>query len=87
MSVQAGRICSTYIYRDDDRPLYRRGNSVLLWINLLSIAVFLLTRLYYVWRNKRKQKAWTALTEEQQADYSKTTKLQGSRRMDFLFAY
>lgn len=87
MSVQAGRVYSSYIYRDDDKPLYRRGNTSLLWINLLSIAVFLLTKIYYMWRNKQKERAWNSLTEEQQVEYRKTTKLQGSRRLDFRFAH
>ncbi len=87
MSVQASSIGSAYIYREDDKPLYRRGNSTLLAVNLLSICIFLSTRLYYVWRNKQKMAAWNALTEEQQIEYRRTTKLQGSRRMDFVFAY
>lgn len=87
MSCQTGSIVSTYIYRDDDKPLYRRGNSVLLIFNLLSILVFVLTKLYYVLRNRQKAKVWNALTEEEQVHYRKTTKLQGSRRLDFQFAH
>ncbi|KAI8964175.1 allantoate permease [Daldinia sp. FL1419] len=87
MSVQAGNVYASYIYRDDDKPLYRRGNSTLLVINLVSILVFLLTKLYYVWRNKQKERVWNALSEEQQIEYRKTTKLQGSRRLDFKFAH
>ncbi|KAI0007180.1 allantoate permease [Xylariaceae sp. FL0662B] len=87
MSVQTGGVYSAYIYRDDDKPAYRRGNTALLFINLLAILVFLLTKLYYVWRNKQKERAWNALTEEQQAEYRRTTRLQGSRRLDFRFAH
>ncbi|KAI1082149.1 allantoate permease [Whalleya microplaca] len=87
MSVQTGGVYSAYIYRDDDKPTYRRGNTVLLFINLLSILVFLLTKLYYVWRNKQKEREWNTLTEEQQVEYRRTTRLQGSRRLDFRFAH
>ncbi|KAI1768467.1 allantoate permease [Hypoxylon sp. FL1150] len=87
MSVQAGNVYASYIYRDDDKPRYRRGNTTLLVINLVAILVFLLTKLYYVWRNKQKDRVWNALTEEQQNEYRKTTKLQGSRRLDFRFAH
>ena len=87
MSVQTGNICSSYIYREDDKPLYRRGNSTLLIINVTSILVFLFTKAYYVWRNKQKERIWNALTEEQQIQYIKTTKLQGSKRLDFRFAH
>ncbi|XDG05413.1 hypothetical protein ABKA04_005028 [Annulohypoxylon sp. FPYF3050] len=87
MSVQAGNVYASYIYRDDDKPVYRRGNTTLLAINLISILIFLLTKLYYVWRNKQKERVWNALTEEQQVEYRRTTKLQGSRRLDFRFAH
>ncbi|KAI1385801.1 allantoate permease [Hypoxylon trugodes] len=87
MSVQAGNVYASYIYREDDKPKYRRGNTTLLVINLISILVFLLTKLYYVWRNKQKERIWNALSEEQQVEYRKTTKLQGSRRLDFRFAH
>ena len=44
MSVQLGNIASSFIYRDDDKPVYRRGNMQLVAINLAAIAVFLLTK-------------------------------------------
>lgn len=87
MSVQSGSVYASYIYRDDDKPLYRRGNTTLLVINLVAILVFLLTKLYYVWRNKQKERVWNGLSEEQQVEYRKTTKIQGSRRLDFRFAH
>lgn len=87
MSVQSGAVFSAYVYRDDDKPLYRRGNSTLLIINLVSILVFLLTKLYYIYRNRQKERDWNALTEEEKVEYRKVTKMQGSRRMDFKFAH
>lgn len=87
MSVQAGNVYASYIYREDDKPVYRRGNTTLLFINLFSILIFLLTKIYYVWRNKQKESIWNALSEEEQVQYRKTTKIQGSRRLDFRFAH
>jgi hypothetical protein len=87
MSVQTGSIFSTWVYREDDKPLYRRGNSTLLAINLLSILVFIMARYYYVWRNKQKRKVWSLMTEGQKAEYRKTSKRLGSKSLDFMFAY
>lgn len=87
MSVQLGSICASYVYRDDDKPQYRRGNRDLVIVNFLAIALFLLTKAYYVWRNGQRDRAWDALTREQQLDYIRNTKLVGSRRLDFRFAH
>jgi hypothetical protein len=87
MSVQTGSIFSAYVYRDDDKPLYRRGNSTLLMVNLVSILVFLLTKAYYIYRNRQKERLWNTLTDEEKMEYRKVTKIQGSRRLDFRFAH
>jgi hypothetical protein len=87
MMVQLGNVCANFIYRADDAPYYHRGNGQLVAINIAAIVVFLLTKVYYIWRNKQKERVWNALTPEQQADYIKNTKLQGSRRLDFRFAH
>ncbi|KAF3024818.1 hypothetical protein E8E14_009808 [Neopestalotiopsis sp. 37M] len=87
MSVQTGSVFSAYVYRDDDKPLYRRGHSTLLLINVVSILVFLLTKLYYVCRNRQKEAQWNALSEHEKVEYRRVTKIQGSRRLDFRFAH
>ncbi|KAK3485250.1 major facilitator superfamily domain-containing protein [Neurospora hispaniola] len=87
MSVQLGNVVANFIYLDYDKPYYHDGNTKLVVINLLAIGVFLFTKAYYVWRNKQKDKVWNGLTEEQKAEYIKTTKVQGSRRLDFRFAH
>jgi hypothetical protein len=45
MSVQLGNVADSFIYRDDDKPYYRRGNKQLLAINIAAIVLFLLTKL------------------------------------------
>ncbi|ROV88883.1 hypothetical protein VSDG_08902 [Cytospora chrysosperma] len=87
MSVQAGSIVSSFIYRADDAPYYHRGNSTLIVINIVVIVVFLLTKVYYVWRNKQKDRVWSAMSVQERKDYITSTKLQGSRRLDFRFSH
>ncbi|KAM3068316.1 hypothetical protein ACMFMG_009456 [Clarireedia jacksonii] len=87
MAVQLGNICSNFIYRADDKPLYHRGNTQLLIINITSILIFILTKIYYVTRNRIRDRKWNAMTPEEQQDYKLNTKLVGSRRLDFRFAH
>jgi len=87
MAVQLGNIISTFIYRNDDKPLYHRGNTDLIIINILIILLFLFTKFYYVTRNKRRDRKWNSMTAEEQYDYKTNTKLSGSRRLDFRFAH
>ncbi|KAL7800280.1 major facilitator superfamily domain-containing protein [Trichoderma ceciliae] len=87
MCVQVGSIISAYIYVNNDAPLYHHGNFVLFIINLLAIVLFLLAKVYYVWRNKQRDKVWNAMGEEARKEYIANTKLQGSRRLDFRFAH
>ncbi len=87
MAVQAGNVVGNFIYLDDDKPLYKRGNSVLFAINLFGIALFLGTKFYYVWRNKKRERVWNAMTEEERTHYLATTDAVGSRKLDFRFAH
>lgn len=87
MAAQLGNICGNFIYRTDDGPLYHRGNTQLIIINIAAIAVFLLTKVYYVTRNKQRDKVWNAMTAEEQQAYKRNTKVTGSSRLDFRFAH
>ncbi|CAK7206364.1 hypothetical protein SEUCBS139899_009155 [Sporothrix eucalyptigena] len=87
IAVQLGGIISAYIYRADDAPYYHRGNKFLIVINFLAIGSFLLTKAYYIFRNKQREKQWNALSREEQLKYKRETRLQGSRRLDFRFAH
>jgi hypothetical protein len=62
--VQLGGIIAANIYRDHDKPLYHRGNRVLLGINFLSIFLFLFAKGYYVLKNKIRDRKWNAMTKE-----------------------
>jgi hypothetical protein len=69
----------------DDAPRYRRGNRQLLAICCMNIVLYILTKLYYVWRNKTRDAKWNAMTEEQRLEYIATTKDEGNKRLDFRF--
>jgi len=42
----------------------RRGNKFLLGINIMNIGIYLLTKAYYTWRNRKREEKWNALTKE-----------------------
>ncbi|UNI22155.1 hypothetical protein JDV02_008072 [Purpureocillium takamizusanense] len=85
MFVQAGGIISSNIYRNDDKPRYVRGNRQLLSILCMNFIVYLLVKVYYVWRNKARDRKWEAMTPEQKLEYLSTTTDQGNKRLDFRF--
>lgn len=87
MSVQVGDTAAFFIYREDDKPKYRRGNTNLLIINLVVILVFVATKIFYVYVNRRRDRIWKEMSEEERSRYVRDTKLQGSRRLDFRFAH
>lgn len=85
MCVQLSGIIAANMYRDDDSPLYRRGNRQLSIMCGTTIVLYILAKLYYTWRNKQKQKGWDALTPEEKRVYLDTTTDEGSQRKDFQF--
>lgn len=102
MSVQTSGIIASNIYREgtshliqsklkltsslDDRPRYLRGNLILLSLNLANIAFYSLTKIYYVLRNRHRDRKWNAMTQEERARYLATTRDEGNKRLDFRFA-
>ncbi|KAF3355087.1 hypothetical protein VDGD_07982 [Verticillium dahliae] len=87
MFVQGSGIISSNIYREDDAPLYKRGNRWLLTIACGNIALYLSVKAYYVWRNKQRDRRWSAMTEDERLDYLSTTTDEGNKRLDFRFAH
>ncbi|KAL2123454.1 hypothetical protein VTJ04DRAFT_3909 [Mycothermus thermophilus] len=87
ISVQLGGVAHSHIYRESDKPYYRRGNTVLLCVNVLSIFVFLATKAYYVARNRAKDERWRAMTDDERARYLRESPDKGCRRLDFRFAH
>ncbi|CAH0053637.1 unnamed protein product [Clonostachys solani] len=64
MMVQLARVIYSNIYREDDKPEYRRGNRVLVGINCMNICVYIIAKLFYMHLNKKRDKEWNAMTEE-----------------------
>jgi predicted MFS family arabinose efflux permease len=87
MFVQTGNIVGSNIYRDDDQPLYRRGNKILLAICSFNILIFYGVKLFYIWRNKVRDRQWNAMTKEQQDDYILNSTDEGMKRLDFRFTH
>ncbi|KAI0847772.1 MFS general substrate transporter [Daldinia vernicosa] len=87
MFVQSGNIIASNIYRDDDQPLYRRGNRILLGITVFNIALFYIVKAFYIWRNKLRDRKWNSMTQEEQENYILTTKDEGMQRLDFRFVH
>ncbi|KAI3392000.1 hypothetical protein diail_6353 [Diaporthe ilicicola] len=87
MTVQAGSIIASNIYRTDDAPYYRTGNKVLLGIIAWTAVLIVAIKFYYKWRNTKRDKVWSVMTSEQRDEYLRTTKDQGNKRLDFRFAH
>ena len=52
-----------------------------------NIAFCFFMKGYYMWRNKRRETKWNAMTREEKDHYLATTKEFGSKRLDFRFAH
>ncbi|KAB8279453.1 major facilitator superfamily domain-containing protein [Aspergillus minisclerotigenes] len=87
MCVQLSGIIASNVYQDWDAPRYVQGNRVLLALVCTNIAVYALTKIYYILRNRHRDRKWTGMTEEQRIDYIATTKDTGNKRLDFRFAH
>lgn len=85
MTVQIGNIGAYNIYRKDDKPLYHRGNQQLFIISVVMVPMMILVKVYYVWRNKQRDRVWNAMSIEEQEEYSKSTTDEGNKRLDFRF--
>jgi hypothetical protein len=85
MTVQMGNIIASNVYRTDDKPLYRRGNVVLIGIDVLAIVLFGVAKGYYVWKNGVRAAQWDAMGEEERARYLDSTRDEGNKRLDFRF--
>ncbi|TFK49343.1 allantoate permease [Heliocybe sulcata] len=86
MCVQLTAVIYSYIYQADDAPQCE-GNRTLIIICAINIGLLYPgTKLYYVWRNKSRDRKWNKMTKEEKVLYLQTTKDIGNRRLDFRFA-
>jgi hypothetical protein len=80
MTVQVSTIISQNIYREDDKPLYRRGNKVLICICAYNIVLFVATKIFYVSVNKKRDGIWSSMSREDKETYLQTTEDKGNKR-------
>lgn len=86
MAVQLQAIIYSNIYRKEDGPEYRNGNTVLLGISAANIVVYSLVKVYYVWRNRSRDRTWDAKSPDEKQAYLDNPPDKGSKRIDFRFA-
>ncbi|OJJ49947.1 hypothetical protein ASPZODRAFT_59291 [Penicilliopsis zonata CBS 506.65] len=87
MFVQGGGMIGSNVYQDSDAPRYVVGNRVLLIIICVNILVYSLTKLYYILRNRHRDRKWFTMTEDQRMEYVATTTTEGNKRLDFRFSH
>ncbi|KAH8171428.1 major facilitator superfamily protein [Sarocladium implicatum] len=87
MTVQTGNIVASNIYRDDDKPLYKRGNKILLAVCCFNIVLLYGVKAFYIWRNKKRDRQWDAMTVEEREHYILNTTDEGMKRLDFRFVH
>ncbi|KFY10147.1 hypothetical protein V492_05160 [Pseudogymnoascus sp. VKM F-4246] len=87
MFVQAQGIIGANVYREDDKPRYRRGNRALVAVSSANVVIYILVAVYYKWVNKRRDDIWNSWTDEEKEAYVLTTKDEGNKRLDFRFVY
>lgn len=75
------------IYREDDKPFYHRGNTVLAAVTASGIALFLASKVYYMRQNRRRDARWKAMSGTEQRAYITQTKDFGPERLDFRFSH
>jgi hypothetical protein len=57
----------------------------LLAILVMNIAIYLLTKAYYVFRNNQRDRKWVSMSEAERVNYLATTTDKGNKRLDFRF--
>ncbi|BGP48339.1 hypothetical protein JCM10450v2_004211 [Rhodotorula kratochvilovae] len=85
--VQVSAIIGANLYQANDKPRYYKANKAILAIIAFNlVVVYPGTFFYYRARNAWKAKRWNAMSTKEKAQYLKTTKDEGCRRLDFVFA-
>ncbi|KAH7146192.1 major facilitator superfamily domain-containing protein [Dactylonectria macrodidyma] len=87
MICQASSVIASQIYREDDKPFYRRGNKVLLGVVGWNVVMTIFIKVYYIQKNKSRERIWNAMSSAEKDEYLKTTKDEGNKRLDFRFAH
>ncbi|KAL1980538.1 hypothetical protein VTN96DRAFT_3983 [Rasamsonia emersonii] len=54
---------------------------------VVNIFIYIFAKLYYILRNRYRDRKWNAMTPEQREEYLRTTTDRGNKRLDFRFAH
>ncbi|KAE8153848.1 MFS general substrate transporter [Aspergillus avenaceus] len=87
ISVQLSAIIGSNVYQDWDAPRYVHGNRVLLVLVCTNMALYGATKVYYILRNRHRDRIWKAMTDDQRVEYIATTGDTGNKRLDFRFTH
>ena len=80
LAIHLANISRCQVYREEDRPLYRTGNKVLLALTAWTMVLIVGSKFYYKWRNASREKVWSRMSESEKSHYLKTTTDQGNKR-------
>ncbi|KAJ4168984.1 hypothetical protein NW754_010916 [Fusarium falciforme] len=69
MTYQVGSIAAVNIYREGDKPYYYTANKGLIGLCVFNIVLFVLAKLYYVWRNRVLARQYADLSETDKARF------------------
>ncbi|ORY68386.1 major facilitator superfamily domain-containing protein [Pseudomassariella vexata] len=88
--VQIGSLIGSQIYRSWDAPYYKNGNRVCISICALSLVAFVAQRQYLIYLNRKKERVWRTMSEEERLTYQHdqgAREVDGNKRLDFRFRY
>lgn len=56
------------IYVESDKPLYHKGNTLLIILNAVTLGLFVFAKAYYILRNRHRNQVWARMTPEVSID-------------------
>ncbi|KAI9031152.1 major facilitator superfamily domain-containing protein [Hyaloraphidium curvatum] len=88
ISVNIAGALGVWLYRDDDRPYFRRALSVSIVLVAVAAGIVILRRLQLQWLNKLRQGKWEKLSGEERDEYIKTdSRKLGDRALNYRYIW
>jgi hypothetical protein len=87
MSIQLSSIIGANVYQPCDAPRYYTANKAMLAVVVFNLViVYPGTWLFFGQVNKKRERVWGGMSNEEKSEYLRTTKDEGNKRLDFRFA-
>jgi hypothetical protein len=87
MSIQLSSIIGANVYQPSDAPRYYTANKAMLAVVVFNLViVYPGTWLFFGHVNKKRERIWGGMSNEEKSEYLRTTKDEGNKRLDFRFA-